>query len=501
VGYWSCSIASTCQLCCASPSKGGQSSLEAEPATPGQSLASMILRCAHGTPVKSGDIHGSEKDAKGGSCGKEVLTLAKRACTVLVWLLMAAVLASCGPGSTQQAPTATSEPTSEPGSTQPLADTPEASTVLPECQGRIAFVGRTDGERDISVIHADGSGLTKLTSGEGSPSWSPDAKRIAFVSDQDVNDSIYTINPDGSGLARLTDQTPREYTPSWSPDGKHVLFTSTRASAYGIPRTELFVVSAEGSEAVPLTDSAAHKTGPAWSPDGSQIAFTMLDTYNQGDVYVMAAPDDAGAGSGSPANLTQDPAHDCCVAWAPDSERILFLSSRNGKGAGLWLGRHGQGTQSKDVFIRAGEGSDLSAASEVVRPVTTVMPEKPNDVYVIDRDGGGLTRLTNEAGREKQASWSPDGRRIAFISDRDGNDEVYVMAVPDGTGAGGTEPIRLTDSPGDDSHPTWSPDGKCLAFVSRRGDAWELYVMNADGSGLRELMGSVGWGSAPSWAP
>jgi TolB protein len=353
------------------------------------------------------------------------------------------------------------------------------------------------------VIDADGAGLARLTDGdasEQSPAWSPDGTRILFTRHVG-NTDIYTVSGDGSELVRLTEFPSREFSPSWSPDGRQVLFASTSGHA-----TELLVVSAEGGEALPVTDSVAHKPDSAWSPDGSRIAFTMLDGYNQGDIHVMAAPDDAGAGSGSPTNLTQDPAHDCCVAWAPDGERILFLSSRSGKGTGLWLGGSGQGAQSRDVFVRGGDSGDRTAAHDAVRPVTTVMPEQPRDIYVINADGSGFARLTNGAGREKQASWSPDGKKIAFISDRDGNDEVYVMAAsdgaaPDGTGAGGSEPTRLTDSPEDDSYPTWSPDGRCLAFVSRRGDAWELYIMNADGSGLRKLVGSVDWGSGPSWAP
>lgn len=417
----------------------------------------------------------------------------RRGFTFLFWLLMASALASCGPNDTEQVATATSAPTSESGATQPPADTPVPVDAPSDCQGRIAFVGRDNDERGVSVIHANGTGLARLTDGEGpeqSPVWSPDGTRILFTRHVG-NTDIYTVRGDGRDLVRLTELPSREFSPSWSPDGSQVLFASTSGYA-----TELFVVSAEGGEALPVTDSAAHKPDSAWSPDGSRITFTMLDGYNQGDIFVVAAPGGTGAGSGSPTNLTQDPAHDCCVAWAPDSERILFLSSRNGSGTGLWLGGDGQAAQSRDVFIRAREDGDLTAAHEVVRPVTTVVPEQPKDIYVINANGSGLARLTDGAGREKQASWSPDGRRIAFISDRDGNDEVYVM-----TDAGGSAPTRLTDSPEDDSYPTWSPDGRCLAFVSRRGDSWELHIMNADGSGLKKLVDSVDWGSGPSWSP
>jgi Tol biopolymer transport system component len=134
-----------------------------------------------------------------------------------------------------------------------------------------------------------------------------------------------------------------------------------------------------------------------------------------------------------------------------------------------------------------------------------VVPKPPRDIYLIHRDGSALTKVTNGAGIEKHATWAPDSApgegRIAFVSDRDGNDEIYVMAIDEGAEAGGGGPTRLTDHPEDDAYPAWSPDGTCLAFESRRDGDWGLYVMNADGGGLVKLADSVGWGSGPSWSP
>lgn len=92
-------------------------------------------------------------------------------------------------------------------------------------------------------------------------------------------------------------------------------------------------------------------------------------------------------------------------------------------------------------------------------------------------------------------AWSPDGRKLAFVSERDGNAEIYVM------NADGSEQENLTRQPSSDSHPRWSPDGRKLVFVSRRVGNAEIYVMNADGSGLRKLTRSPSYDRDPAWSP
>jgi Tol biopolymer transport system component len=101
----------------------------------------------------------------------------------------------------------------------------------------------------------------------------------------------------------------------------------------------------------------------------------------------------------------------------------------------------------------------------------------------VKADGSGLRNLTPKPVGAAYAdpAWSPDGRKIAFVSDRDGNSEIYVM------NANGSGQRSLTRNPAYDADPAWSPDGRKIAFVSNRDGNYGVYVMNADGSGQRRL--------------
>jgi len=115
------------------------------------------------------------------------------------------------------------------------------------------------------------------------------------------------------------------------------------------------------------------------------------------------------------------------------------------------------------------------------------------EIYVMNADGSGRTNLTNNPAADYDSTWSPDGTKIAFISDRDGNWEIYVMNA-DGSGQ-----TRLTNNPANDHGPTWSPDGAMIAFVSDRDGNKEIYIMNADGSGQMRLTNNASIDMYPSW--
>lgn len=193
-------------------------------------------------------------------------------------------------------------------------------------------------------------------------------------------------------------------------------------------------------------DKAFWARSPAWSSDGRTLAFVSQDFQTRRFALRMA---DA-SGQAGPALLGEQTRLEE-LSWLPDGKALLFTGQASVSDTGL---------------------------------------------FFVNADGSGLRRLTGSESDDGQARISPDGKQVVFVSDRDGNDDIYLMNID------GSNVRRLTNNPANDIHPAWSPDGRWIVFASTRGSGmamnnYNIYIMAADGSSQCQLTS----GEAPEWKP
>ncbi|MEW5870834.1 MAG: DUF5050 domain-containing protein [Chloroflexota bacterium] len=204
------------------------------------------------------------------------------------------------------------------------------------------------------------------------------------------------------------------------------------------------------------TPTATTPAEPLDGRGGGLVAFYSERSGNA-EIFIMNADGSAQT------RLTDDPAEDVSPALSPDGRQIVFITARH----------------------------DLTGR----------FPHLKYELYLINTDGSGLRRLTTSQVSNEHPAWSPDGKRISFDSDSDGDGFREINLInPDGSGQ-----VRLTSNQANavanDQFADWSPDGSQIIFSSDRNGNWDLYVMNADGSDQRQLTSSPDWEVFPAWSP
>jgi Tol biopolymer transport system component/DNA-binding winged helix-turn-helix (wHTH) protein len=360
---------------------------------------------------------------------------------------------------------------------------------------RVAFgwTGAADSCSHIYVKDVDSGSLLKLTdspSPESSPSWSRDGRSIAFLrKETDAGFGLYVIRDSGGQETRIADaRGTTNYRPAWSPDGSSIVIMDSENPERS---PSLFRVSIDSGQKRRITQTKRTVTGdwcPAFSPDGRTLAYLHNTGSQQSSPLFLLPVDPSGIPTGEPQRIETHSMGFIDFDWSADG-RSLIAATRSGI---VRVSRWGGDPEP----LPFPDGRQLSVAPRSNRMVY-LQTSRDTDIFRVSGSGRSveITRLISSTREDFAPKYSPDGRRIAFVSDRTGSEEIWVADSE------GKESRQITNFGGYSvGSPRWSPDGNWIAFDSTLDGRVGIYVIGENGRGLRRVTPRSDSSVRPSWS-
>jgi Tol biopolymer transport system component/predicted Ser/Thr protein kinase len=335
-----------------------------------------------------------------------------------------------------------------------------------------------------TIVH-----LTTYPGSETDPSFSPDGSQVAFAWDGATQDNvdIYIQQVDGEAPVRLTTDPARDSYPAWSPDGRSIAFTRLLAG-----HQEVILIPSIGGPERKLLEMAGHRV--AWSPDAKWLAYA---DGNPASLFLFSLA------SGERKRLTtplRDSPGDDFPAFSPDGRRLAFVRAITPGVTNLYYVSLGDGFQPAAPPVKLSKNGSFSAPAWTADGRDLVFFESGNsnidNIWRVKATEGAVPSLVVSDGGSAPAI-ARQGTRLAFVRE---NSDYNIWRAPTREGAASSAPVQLIASTRADQAPQYSPDGKRVAYVSDRGGRPEIWLASADGTNQIQLTSIENAGS-PSWSP
>lgn len=353
----------------------------------------------------------------------------------------------------------------------------------------LVFQAYREGTYDLWWIGADGSGLRRLTSGPGcdeEPKFSPDGRYVAFFSDRGHAGRIWLLDITTGALRALTDGDRAVGMPTWSPDGQRVAYTADGSTIEAVD------VSSGAVEKLLTAPEGATVHAPAFSPDGRRIAYVRID-----GPWARLMLDDEELTDG-------EDVFPLAPVWV-SADELLYTADgrirrrRAAKGPAQEIGFTVTVSVARAAYRRKGpditsahEQSVLGIADPVISPDARKIAFRALNALWLLPIGGEPQKIVSDGYYNSAPDWSPDGRKLVYVSDRSGGPGLWTYDVTS------RATTRLTDLPEAQLAPRWSPDGSRIAYQDQSGATWILRL--ADGS-VTKVLTAIYQPGPPSWSP